>query len=747
MNKRFINARGLIVMLSLCWGTISSAQTITGVVLGPDEEPLIGASVYFLGTTNGTTTDALGEFELPAGEPQADFVVATYVRYQADTVAVAGQQSLRLQLAELTTLAEVVVKERDPGTFISTINPVKTEVITQKELGRSACCDLAGCFNTQASVQPTTTNIVTNAKELRILGLSGVYNQVLIEGFPLIQGSSYTYGVSTIPGTLIDNIYVAKGANSVLQGFESISGQINVVLKAPEKAEKLLLNAYGNSFGETQYNVDYSTKGNRWSSIWAAHSTQAASRVDRDKDNFLDLPLLTRYSIWNKWQYRNASEWGWHATIGLRFVNEERIGGQLDFDPGEDIAPNVIYGQSVRFSQPDLFAKVGYRFDDVSHLVMMVSGFYHNQDSRYGTVGYDARHTNAYANVQYERNWASAHQLKTGLSFRFQDLQEDIDIYPDGLDRTYAGNYRKEEQIPGVFAENTFNWLDNQLTLITGLRLDHHQQFGAFLTPRALLRANITPALTARASIGRGWRTINLFSENVNLLASSRDILIADDLQPEEAVNYGLNFTLIQPGDQFETQWSFDFYRTVFQNQIFPDYDSDATQASIRNFTGTSISNGFQAEVGMALYERFGLKLAYNFLDVYRIQEGEKEQLPFNARHRLSSAFSYEPLHKGFHLDVNAHWMGPQRLANTSGNPPEFQEAAYSDAFAVVNAQFTKVWNKLELYAGCENIFDFRQLRPIRSWQDPFSPYFDTANVWGPTRGREWYLGVRYTVE
>ena len=305
----------------------------------------------------------------------------------------------------------------------------------------------------------------------------------------------------------------------------------------------------------------------------------------------------------------------------------------------------------------------------------------------------------------------------------------------------------KEEQIPGVFAENTFNWMDNQLTLIAGARLDQHQEFGSFFTPRALLRANITPRLTARASIGSGWRTINLFSENVNLLASSRDVIIANDLAPEEAVNYGLNFTLVQPGEQFETQWSFDFYRTVFQNQIFPDYDAEATKAFIRNFTGTSISNGFQGELGMALFERIGLKLAYNYLDVYRVVEGEKQQLPFNARHRFTGTFSFEPLHKEYHFDMNVHWMGQQRLANTSTNPPEFQESAFSDPFTTVNMQFTKAWSKMEVYAGCENVFDFRQLRPIRSWQDPFSPYFDTANVWGPTRGRELYLGLRYRIE
>ena len=740
-------AYGLIAMLFVLLGPIAMAQDVTGTVRGADGETLVGANVFWLGTTIGTTTDAIGYFELTRESAIEPTLVVTYVGYQADTIAVAGTTALDIQLAELKALEEVVVSERSQGTFVSSINPIKTEVLTQKELGRSACCDLAGCFNTQASVRPNTTNVVTSAKELRILGLSGVYNQVLVDGFPLIQGSSYTYGISTIPGTFIDRIYVAKGANSVLQGFESISGQINVLLQDPNNSEKLLLNAYLNSFGESQYNVNYRHQGKRWTSLWSAHTAQTASRIDRDGDNFLDLPLLTRYSFWNKWQYRDAAEWGWHSTIGFRFVNEQRIGGQTNFDHTIDIAPTAAYGQWVRFSQPDLYVKTGYRFDDNHHIVLLASGFYHNQDSQYGSLFYDVRHANGYANVQYERFWATAHQLKTGVSFRFQDLQEDISFYPeDGLSRTYDGAYRKEEYIPGVFAENTFNWLEDNLTLITGLRLDHHQQFGSFFTPRALLRAKLTPGTTIRASVGRGWRTINLFTENVNLLASSRDVLIDDDLQPEDAVNYGLNLTIVQPGERVEAQWSFDLYRTVFQNQIFPDYDLDATKAFIRNFTGTSISNGFQAELGLAFYERVGVKMAYNYLDVYRVVDGERVQLPFNARHRLTGTFSYEPVNQRFHLDMNVHWMGQQRLANTSSNPPEFQEPDFSRSFAMVNVQFTKVFDKLEVYIGAENLFDFRQLRPIRSWQDPFSPYFDTSNVWGPTRGRELHIGFRYKV-
>lgn len=738
--------RLLVCVALLAMPVLLHAQNIEGEVRGTDDEPLIGANVYWLGTTSGTSTDLEGRFSIPAPTGNSSALVVTYVGYISDTISVEGIDPLLIKLQSNQSLETVVVTEQQQGSFISTINPIKTEVLTQKELSFSACCDLAGCFNTQASVQATTTNIVTNAKELRILGLSGVYNQVLIEGFPLIQGLSYTYGISAVPGTLVDNIYVAKGANSVLQGYESIAGQINVILKSPDKEDKVFLNAYGNSFGEKQLNANYTHRWNRWSTILAAHTTQAAKKTDADKDTFLDLPLLTRYSFFNKWQYRDANEWGWHSTIGLRYIDEERIGGQTTFD-SEDEGTTRAYGQTVRFSQPEFYTKTGYRLDDYHHIVAMLSGFHQQQTSYYGTTHYDARNTNLYANLQYEHTWQETHSLKTGFSFRFQDLDEDIAFGADSLNRTYAGAYQREEYIPGFFAENTFNWLENRLTLITGFRFDKHNDLGWFATPRALLKANLSALTTARVSVGKGWRTVNLFAENVNLLASSRDVIITEPLEAEEAINYGLNLTHRQEGDQVEAQFSFDFYRTTFQNQIFPDYDSEATKAYIRNFRGTSISNGLQAELGLAFYRRLGLKLAYNYLDVYRMEEGEKQQLPFNPKHRVSASFSFEPLTKTYQVSANLHWMGEQRLANTAGNPPEFRQADFSDPYAVVNAQFTKVWPTLEVYFGCENIFDFRQFQPIQSWENPFGPYFDTANVWGPTRGREFYLGVRYRIE
>jgi outer membrane receptor for ferrienterochelin and colicins len=737
--KKYFLIVGLLLPLSIL------AQNISGKVTNNNNETLIGASVYWLGTEIGVTTGKKGEFEISAQNIPSNKLIASYVGYSPDTIDVTNRIFVEFNLQQTQTLGEVVVLWQRNGVIISDIKPIKTEQITQTELKKAACCDLAGCFETQTTVQPQTTNIITNSKELRILGLSGVYNQVLIDGFPMIQGLSYTYGISSIPGSLVENIYISKGANSVLQGYESISGQINVETIDPDKTDQLFLNAYMNNFLEKHLNANYAFKKEKWSNITAVHLVQPADKIDRDKDNFLDLPLLTRYMISNKSKFGNEKDWGFNSLISVRFFNEQRIGGQTFYNIESDKGSTTVYGQSVKINQPEVLTKTGYRINDKHNFVFFLSSFQQHQNSFFGTVKYNAKQTNFYGNLQYELNYEK-HDLKTGLSYRYLNLNESIEFSDSFLQRTYAGNYGNLESIPGLFAENTLLLLNDKLTWIAGVRGDHHNQFGFHVTPRTLLKFDITPKTIVRANVGTGWRTVNLFSENIGLLVSSRDIVFLEQLKPEKAINFGVNLT-----QKFETRdntlsgyFSADFYRTDFQNQIFPDYDTDPTKAIIRNFSGTSVSNGFQAELYMKFFSQFELKTGYNYLDVY-FEAGETKQLlPFNPTHKVLTTFSFKPLSNNFHFDMNVHWFGEQRLPDTKSNPLEFQRANFSNPYTIVNAQFTYNFNKYEVYVGCENIFDLRQTQPIISWQDPFSPYFDTSSVWGPTRGREVYVGVRF---
>lgn len=738
----------LIGLSCSCFASLFS-QSVAGHVMDESGQPLPGASVRWSVESGGAITDKEGYFELPAPKTEDNKLIAGMEGYQSDTLPAHKGDHIDFNLAQEVNLEDVVIQDKSGGTYISSIETSHTEVITSRELGKAACCDLAGAFETQATVQAVTTNVLTNSKELRVLGLSGYYNQVLIEGFPLIQGLTYTYGIASIPGTIIDKIYVAKGANSVLQGYDGLTGQLNVLFRHPAKTEPLLLNVYANSFGETQYNTQFASPlGTKkaWSTLVAAHAAIPGGKFDRDGDSFLDVTLINRHSLFNMWRYRAEDSLGLSVKAGGIYLEETRTGGQKTFDPQTDLGSDSLYGQVVHYRQPAAFSKITYMFNDKMRLAVFASGSRHDQDSWFGTTRYKAQQTLLFGNSQMEMKWLRYQLLKTGLSYRFTDLSEDIRFSrPDTL-RSYDGNYLKEERIPGIFAENTFHFFINKLTLITGIRADYHNTFGWLFTPRAVAKWEMNGDRTLRIAGGTGYRTANIFSENINLLASMRNVVFTEMLNPEHAVNWGGSITQKLKFGSGEGAVTLDWYSTRFLNQIFPDYNSTPGSAIIENFAGPCVSNGFQAEANAELWNVFSFKVAYNFLDVHRTVSGSKSPLPFNSRHRLMGSFSLKPVKSRWHLDINTHWFGTQFLASTVTNPEVYRFPEKSEPYILLNGQFTWSWPALDIYAGCENIMDFRQKRPIVAWQEPFSPYFDTANVWGPTRGREFHVGIRYKI-
>ena len=746
-----LNVLALVPLLILIFlPRFLSAQYLYGQVTDVAETPLPGAIVAWSGTSIGAQTDANGEFAIPLPpdttlKPMQLVALFGVVR---DTFLLADCSSYwTLQISATVTLQEVTIRDENTGAYISVLQPVKTEIINRGELRKAACCDLAGCFETQSTVQPTTTNILTNAKELRILGLSGVYNQVLVDGLPTIQGLTYTYGTGTIPGSMLENIWVVKGANSVLQGYESMVGQITVFPREGGLAEPFTADVLLNSFGEKHLNAALATQKRNWTNYLALHTSQPGGKWDRDDDTFLDLPLLTRYAVYNKWRYRKENEDGFSTFIGLRYVDEQRIGGQENFDPATGEGSTAAYGQTVRFHQPEVFTKTGWRFDANRKVSLLASFVAQEQNSWFGLTQYDASQRSAYANLQYELFWGKnkAQDLKTGLSYRHFRLDETVAFAAaDTLGRTFAGDYQKAEDIPGLFAENTFHFKADQIQWVTGIRADRHNDFGWRLTPRTMLRFSPTDKLDLRASIGTGWRTVNLFSENIALLVGSRDLVFAEALRPEESVNMGINATRRFPIGAVELTATVDFYHTRFQNQFFPDYDTDPRLAIIANFTGKSISNGFQAEVMAAWKRRFEARIAYNFLDVYRWQQGNKVLLPFNPRHKLLGVVTVRTPDERWQFDANVHWYGRQRLPDTRSNPETLRRPDYSDTYAVAGVQVRYSLRRFDFFAGCENLFDFRQERPILGWEQPFAAGFDPSFAWGPTRGREFYLGCNF---
>ena len=739
-----------LVFLSVLFGpnNICAQMSFSGEVADFDEQVLPFANVYWLGTQIGTVCNEKGAFSLPFPPDTVTLpfqLVAAYLALR-DTFEFDDLHAYwTFKMNAIVTLHEVQVFDDKTGAYISQLQPIKTEIINRNELRKAACCDLAGCFETQSTVQPQTTNILTNAKELRILGLSGVYNQILVDGLPTIQGLTYTYGISTIPGSMLDNIWVVKGANSVLQGYENMVGQITVFPREGGTAEPFTADLLVNSFGEKHLNAAVALNKPKWTNYLAIHTSQPGNKFDRDSDSFLDLPLLTRYTVYNKWRYKKENEHGFSTFIGARLIDEQRIGGQKSFDPETDKGSTRAYGQVTHYTQNEIFTKTGYRFDDNQKISLLASRVQHDQQSWFGLVRYQANQNHYYANLQYELFYGKKRQndLKTGISYRHLDIDEDISFSSGTVNRTYAGTYVKNEKVPGVFVENIFKSLDEKWTAITGIRADKHNTFGLFVTPRFLLKYQAAKNTDLRASIGNGWRTVNLFSENINLMTSNRDIIFQEALRPERSINTGVNATQKWTVKKMDFVATADFYHTRFINQFFPDYDTDPELAIIANFTEKSVSNGFQAEIMADVSRQLNLRFAYNFLDVYREIDGQHVLLPYNARHRflaVTTLRSEDPL---WQIDFNLHWYGAQRLPNSDALPMDLRQPNFSKSFATASLQYTHTFKNVEAFVGCENLADFRQKRPIIGYQDPFGKYFDTSFAWGPTRGREFYTGLR----
>lgn len=748
MAHPFLSIRTVVILLFswLTGLTVLQAQTVHGVVTDADDYILPGAQVYLSGTQVSGFADSMGGYRLSweEGLELPVLLIARQVGYVPDTIRITGPGYTHIRLVSDARLETVTVNERRDGQFVDELNPIRTEVVSALELQKGACCDLAGCFNTNATVQKNVTNVITQAQELRILGLGGVYNQVLLEGFPMIQGLSYTYGVSALPGAWVDNIYISKGANSVLQGWESISGQINVELREPETAPMAFMNGYINSFGEKQVNGVFRQDGEGWGNLLFFHTAQPGSRRDIDNDGFLDFPLVSRYGFTDRLHLGTEAGPGWSLKAGIRLTTEERIGGQQDYQPEDDAGTQRAYGQWVRYQEPEVWAKTAFRWNDQHRLVLFASGLHHDQRSWYGLTRYRARQSTANVVLQHEWDPGEDFHLKSGISYRHHDLKESLSFSENPLQLEHDGTYARTDQVAGVFAEQTTTFWSDRLTWILGARLDHHQDFGVFFTPRTLLKADLWTGSSLRGSIGWGWRTANVFSENVMLLAGNRQVVFPESLTPEKAMNWGVNMTQRFNLGSMTGRWGADYYQTRFTDQIFPDFLQDPRTAVVANFTEPSTSRAFQTDLDLTPLSGLQVKVAYNFLEVVREVDGRQEILPFNSRHRLLAALSYATPDGRWQWDLNAHWYGPQQLPNTQANPEEFRRPDQSPDYSVLNAQVTIRLTPFEIYTGCENILDFRQRRPILGWQDPFGPWFDSSSVWGATRGREFYLGVRW---
>ena len=726
----------IIGLIFLFIHLFSFSQEIKGIVtenIDGKEQPLIGVNVYWQGTQQGTTSDKNGKYSIKRSK-ESNNLLFSYVGFNNDTVKVKNQKTINIQMKESTILSEVQIGERKEASTIDRMDAKVTQNISGAAFHRAACCNLSESFETNATVDVSYADAVTGSKQIKMLGLDGKYVQMQMENIPMMSGLASSYGLTYIPGPWMESIQISKGASSVKNGYSSITGQINAEYKKPDNSDRLFLNAVANDALGGEFNLTSATKlSDKWSTLVAGHFHNNQTKHDRNGDGFLDQALVTRYQALNRWKFRSED---FIVQFGGLYLNEDRIGGQKNYNRDLESNPENGYGIGIKTERGELFAKGGYIFpSNPDYSIAFISnGAFHSHNSFYGQTNYDATEKSVYGLILLEGNIGKIqHRFSTGINYKQNNTEEHIQT------ETIDSNSVKQEIVPGAYFEYTYS-PNNIFTFMAGIRGDYHNQFGFFATPRAHVKYNLTEDDVVRVSAGLGYRTAHVLIENSYLLANGMPIIFKDAPEMEQAANYG--FSYIKYFHIGGRKWTLmaDYYRTDFINQLVIDRE-DNQQISIYNLQGKSYSNAYQVELQAEIIKRLDVTLAFRYNDVKSTFDGELMEMPLVNRYKGLLALSYATNLKKWQFDLNTQLNGNGRLPGSKQNGIKDYPA-----YLILNAQITKFYRKWSVYIGSENITDFVQDEPILNADKPFSNEFDASQVWGPIHGRKIYMGLRYNI-
>ena len=647
-------------------------------------------------------------------------------------------------------LNEVKVTNKRKGIQKSYTITGNTTLITSKELLKAACCNLVESFETNPSIDVNFSDALTGTKQIKMLGLTSPYLMITEENIPSVRGASQAYGLSFTPGTWVESIQITKGAGSVVNGYESISGQINTELKKPINDIPFFLNAYGSSDSRFELNTHFNTKiSDKWSSSLFVHGNIRDAKTDMNNDGFLDNPLAKQINILNRYQYYNAEK-GWVSFINFRYMNDKKQTGEVNFNPSTDKGTTNHWGSEINSERLDVSTKIGYVFPGMPFQSIGFQNAFnsHNQDSYFGLNQYNIKQSSYYSNLIFNSIIDNTmHKFATGLNFTYDKYQEFVNV----------NDYSRIDNSLGAFFEYTYDNTDN-FSIILGGRVDTHNRLGTFLTPRLHVKYNPWKKGVLRFSAGRGKRSANIFAENQQLFASSRtfDILNSNGkiygLNPEIAWNYGLSFSqsFLLFGKNGDI--GFDLYRTDFQNQAVVDLMQSPQQVLFYNLNGKSYANSLQVEFNYELVKHLNLRSAYKFYDVKTDYLSGSFQKPLQAKNRFFGNLEYEThvSDKGqqWKFDYTFNWIGEQQLPNTVSNPTADRLPEFSPSYSLMNAQITRTFSPtFEMYIGGENIGNYKQEKAIIGSNNPFGPNFDASVVYAPVFGQMYYAGLRFKIK
>ena len=747
----------LSLFFLLCSVTLSS-QNLSGMVfeiVDNKETPIVGANIYWIDNSDGTISDIDGKFKLANPDKKKSYVVS-FVGYENDTVSV-GSSNAKIILKADAELDAVSIRYNTKSSSVSLLSSANVLNISSDELLKAACCNLSESFETTPSIDVNFSDGISGRKQINMLGLSSPNILMSIENIPSIRGALQSYGLTYIPGTWIESLQLAKGPGSVVNGYESIAGQINAELRKPLTDDKFFLNLFANQMERLELNMHYTANLNQKLDYGLYfHANKKDTSADNNNDGFRDDPTGQQLNILNRFQYTNLEK-GLVGFFDFNYVFDERVYGENEYIDGIIFPENQNYwGGKTDSEMVKTNFKFGYVNPEITYRSLGIQFAYTGIDmgSSFGNSIHDTNQSSIFTNLVYNSIIGNTNnKIKTGISISYDEYDE----YVNNLGFNDFDISRIEKSVGAYFEYNYDN--SDKINLSAGIRFDNHNKIGNFISPRFHMNYMVLPKSTIKFSFGKATRLANIFSENQKLFYSSREIIFTENSLPtdfssmkaDQAWNYGVS--IINSFKLFgkESQLILDYYITDFENKVVADWETP-TQINFYNLTGKSFSNSFQAQFSYTLSNSIDLLFAYKNT-VAETDYGSHGRLknPLTPGDRIFFNVAYNgPTNdkgRNWKYDFTFNHVGQQRLPSTENNPSEYRLPETSERLNLVNTQITRVFNdSFQLYLGVENLTNYRQKNTILGSDDPFGDYFDATYIYGPIFGRMSYVGLRYYI-
>ena len=685
-----------------------------------------------------------------------------------DTTGIYGERSDSLDAA--------VFVSRQAGNYLSKGKEIRTEVISAAGLCKMACCNLAESFENSASVTVGYSDAVTGARQIRLLGLSGIYTQMLDETRPVMRGLSAPFGLSYVPGQWLESIQIAKGSSSVINGVECLTGQINMEHRKPTDEKPLFINGAVMSDTKMDLNVASSLQmGYKWSTVILGHVSGNIAPHDMDGDGFLDEPKQLQFNLSNRWLYQADN--GVQVRFGVRAIQDSRLGGQMlkDADGKHVFYDRKTYsltpaagtvdpwGSDILNRSMNAYVKVGVPLnEDNSQNIALIADYnFQNMDSYFGSTKYLADQHSAFANLLYQNVINDSHRFTLGLNGTFDRFNEDFRraIWLSTGENVADFNGPTDLANAGVFGEYTYHYGD-EFSAIAGLRGDwfNHVTGGATrfrVSPRVTLKYMPIDEIVIRANGGRGLRYSTPLVDNIGVFSTGKEYVGAyNDHILEDAWTFGGNVTYYMPfGASSNTYLSFDYFRTQFTQQMVVDYEMDPTQICFYALNGNrSYTDNYQLDFSVDPIERFNITATFRYTNA-KIELAGKGlvEKPMTSRFKGVLNLQYATNLNKWIFDFTASLNGSCRvydfmesLTDKDGNL--LYKNGRTPVYPLLYAQVTRRFKGWDVYLGAENLTNFRQQNAIIGASNPRQPSFDASCIWGPLMGIKAHIGFRFTL-